>query len=210
MQRNSNDSSAADLKFEEIFVPGYKKVIRVTSDQANLNAIICIHSTVLGPALGGARIYPYETFEEALRDALRLAKSMTYKAAVAGCNLGGGKSVIIADFKKNKTKEMLLAFGHAVDRLQGQYICATDVGCTQADISVIRQVTPYVVGLSDQKSSGNPTPFTAWGTYRGIQSVLKKIYGTDSPENKTIAIQGLGNVGSKLAELLGRSAFDCF
>lgn len=190
------------LELEEIFIPGYEKVIKVSQKEAGLNAIICIHTTVMGPALGGIRIYPYPTFEAALSDVLRLAKGMTYKSAIAQCGWGGGKGVIIADPKKNKTKEMLLSFGHAVDRLQGEYICAEDLGCTPADVSVISQVTPYVVGLPHQKSSGNPSPFTAWGTYRGIQSALKKIFHSESLENRTIAIQGLGSVGCELAKQL--------
>jgi leucine dehydrogenase len=190
------------LELEEIFVPGYEKVIKVSNKEAGLNAIICIHTTTMGPALGGIRIYPYLTFEAALNDVLRLSKGMTYKSAVSECGWGGGKSVIIVDPKKGKTKEMLLAFGRAVDRLQGEYICAEDVGCTPADVLVISQATQYVVGLPHRKSSGNPSPFTAWGTYRGIQSVLKKIYNSDCPGNRTIAIQGLGSVGCELAKFL--------
>lgn len=190
------------LELEEIFVPGFEKVIKVSNKEVGLNAIICIHSTMMGPALGGIRIYPYPNFDAALTDAMRLSNGMTYKSAISDCGWGGGKSVIIADPKKDKTKEMLLAFGQAVDRLQGEYICAEDLGCTPADVLIISQATPYVVGLPHQKSSGNPSPFTAWGTYRGIQSVLKKIYDSESPENRTIAIQGLGSVGSELAKLL--------
>ena len=156
----------------------------------------------MGPALGGIRIYPYATFDAALDDVLRLSKGMTYKSALSESGWGGGKSVIMADPKKNKTKEMLHAFGQAVDRLQGEYICAEDVGCTTDDVFHISHATPYVVGLASAKSSGNPSPFTAWGTYRGIQSVLKKTMGSDSPENRTIAIQGLGSVGYELAKLL--------
>lgn len=190
------------LQMEEIFIPGYEKVIQVSHSESGLKAIICIHSTAMGPALGGIRIYPYATFEEARNDVRRLARGMTYKSAITGCGWGGGKSVIIADSRKSKTREMLLAFGHAVDCLQGEYICAEDLGCTPDDVSVISQVTPYVVGLPHKKSSGNPSPFTAWGTWRGIQSVLKRLHGSDSPEQRTIAIQGLGSVGSALAMLL--------
>lgn len=191
-----------ELELEEIFVPGYEKVIKVTNKKAGLNAIICIHSLNMGPALGGIRIYPYATFDAALNDVLRLSKGMTYKSSVAECGWGGGKSVIIADPKTQKTKELLHAFGAAVNRLQGEYICAEDVGCGPEDVSAISQVTQYVVGLPHKKSSGNPSPFTAWGTYRGIQAVLKKTYGSDSLEGRTIAIQGLGSVGCELAKML--------
>lgn len=190
------------LELEEIIVPGYEKVIKVINNEVGLNAIICIHNTIMGPALGGIRIYPYATFDAALNDVMRLSKGMTYKSAITESGWGGGKSVIIADPKKNKTKEILYAFGQAVDRLQGEYICAEDVGCTPQDVMEISKATPYVVGLPSAKSSGNPSPFTAWGTYRGIQSVLKKTTGSDSPENRTIAIQGMGSVGFELAKLL--------
>lgn len=190
------------LELEEIFVPGYQKVLKVTNKEVGLKGIICIHTTVMGPALGGIRIYPYATFDAALNDVLRLAKGMTYKSAISECGSGGGKSVLIADPKKHKTKEMLHAFGQAIDTFQGEYIGAEDAGCTPEDVSIISEVTPYVVGLLHDKSSGNPSPFTAWGTFRGIQSVLKKTFGSDSPENRIIAIQGLGSVGCELAKIL--------
>jgi leucine dehydrogenase len=192
------------LTFEEVMIPGYEKIIKVTQKDVGLNAIICIHNTTMGPALGGTRIYPYPTFEAALNDVMRLAAGMTYKSALSESGWGGGKSVINLDPKKGKgkTKEVLLAFGHAVQRLQGEYICAEDVGSTPDDMTIISQATPYVVGLPHEKSSGNPSPFTAWGTFRGIQSVVKKLYDTDSLENRTVAIQGLGSVGYQLAHLL--------
>jgi len=198
-----NDTKDERLKFafEELVVPGYEKILKVTQKDIGLNAIICIHSTVLGPALGGTRIYPYPTFEAALNDVMRLARGMTYKSALAECGWGGGKSVINLDPKK-KTKKLLEAFGQAVDRFQGEYICAEDAGSTPEDMVTISQMTPYVVGLPDGKSSGNPAPFTSWGTFRGIQSVLKKLYDSDNVENRTIAIQGLGSVGWDLSRLL--------
>lgn len=190
------------LVLEEIFVEGYEKVYKITEEKSGLKAIICIHNTRLGPALGGTRIYPYSTFEDALTDVKRLAKGMTYKSALAQCSWGGGKSVIIADPKKDNMKPKLAAFGQAVSRLKGAYICAEDVGCTPADILHVSKTTPFVVGLPQEKSSGDPSFFTAWGTFRGIQSVMKKMTGSDSVEDKVVAIQGLGAVGSKLAELL--------
>jgi leucine dehydrogenase len=190
------------LVLEEIFIPGYEKVIRVEHRQAGLIAIICIHNSTLGPALGGTRIYPYASFDAALEDVLRLAKGMTYKSALAESGWGGGKAVIIGNPKKDKTEKLLQAFGLAVDQLKGEFICAEDMGCTPEDMSIIGKVTPYVVGLAHQKSSGNPSPYTAWGTYRGIQSALKKVYGSESVDGRTIAIQGLGSVGYRLAELL--------
>ncbi|MGH8499538.1 MAG: Glu/Leu/Phe/Val dehydrogenase dimerization domain-containing protein, partial [Methylococcales bacterium] len=151
--------------------------------------------------LGGTRIYPYPTFEAALNDAKRLARGMTYKSALAEAGLGGAKSVIICD-PKNKTKEMLIAFAEALNRLGGIYTCAEDSGCSVQDVTLIGEHTPYVVGLAQAKSSGNPSPFTAWGTFRGIQAVLQMLDGSTSLEGKTVAIQGLGSVGALLAELL--------
>jgi leucine dehydrogenase len=190
------------LHFEKIHVKGYERVEKVTDPQAGLTAIIAIHDTTLGPALGGTRIQPYATFEAALEDALRLSKGMTYKSAVAEVGFGGGKSVIIADPKSQKTPELLKAFGAAVEKLGGMYICAEDMGCTSEDVKVIRQATKYVVGLPHEKSSGDPGPFTAWGTFRGIQSVVKRLYNTDSLEGKRVAVQGLGNVGGSLIDYL--------
>lgn len=193
---------AEALELEEVFVPGYEKVLKVSQPEVGLKAIICIHNTLMGPALGGTRIYPYKDFDAALDDALRLAKGMTYKSALAEAGWGGGKSVILADPRKDKTEGMLYAFGQAVDSLQGEYICAEDLGSTPQDVAIISKATPYVVGLMHERSSGNPSPFTAYGNYRGIQSVLKKIYDSDSVENRTIAIQGLGSVGTELAMTL--------
>lgn len=190
------------LEIEEIFVEGYEKVLRIKEAKSGLDAIICIHDSTLGPTLGGTRIYPYATFELALNDVLRLAKGMTYKSALAECGFGGAKSVIIADAAKNKTEAKLLAFGKAVASLAGLYICAEDVGCTTADVATIAKATKYVTGLEHEKSSGNPAYFTAWGVYRGIQASLKKVFGSESVKDKTIAIQGLGNVGGILADIL--------
>ncbi len=190
------------LTLEEIAVSGYEKVVKATDSKSGLQALICLHNTTLGPALGGTRIYPYLSFEAALNDVMRLSKGMTYKSALANTGLGGGKSVIIADPKKDKTKELLFSFGQAVHLLRGAYICAEDSGSTTEDMMLIRQATPYVVGLPHEKSSGDPGIFTTWGTYRGIQSVVKKIDGSDQLQNYTVAIQGLGSVGARLAELL--------
>ncbi len=190
------------LHFERILVKGYEKVVKVTDPRVGLTAIIAIHSTILGPALGGTRIQPYATFEAALEDALRLARGMTFKSAVAEVGFGGGKSVIIADPKKDKTPELLMAFGAAVEKLGGLYICAEDMGCTTDDVKTIRKATKYVVGLPHRYSSGDPGPFTAWGTFRGIQSIVKRAFATDSLEGKKVAVQGLGNVGSPLVDHL--------
>jgi leucine dehydrogenase len=193
---------SSSLQLEQIEVKGYAKVIHATDKQAGLSAIIAIHDLTLGPALGGIRIQPYGTFKAALEDALRLAKGMTYKSAVAEVGYGGGKSVIIADPKTQKTAALLMAFGAAVEQLGGEYICAEDVGCTTEDVKIVRKATKYVVGLPHAKSSGDPGPYTAWGTFRGIQATVKKLFGSDSLEGRTVAVQGLGNVGHNLVEFL--------
>jgi leucine dehydrogenase len=127
---------------------------------------------------------------------------MTHKSAIAETGFGGGKSVIIADPKKDKTEALLLAFGRVVETFKGNYLCAEDAGCTVDDVKIIRRATKYVVGLPNEASSGDPGQFTAWGVFRGIQSAVKKMFGTDSLEGRSVAIQGLGSVGSRLAELL--------
>ena len=195
------ESQKLSLELELIPVKGYEQVIKITEKKSGLTAITALHNLTLGPALGGVRIRPYDSFNEALEDVLRLSKGMTYKSSVAGVGFGGGKSVIIAD-QKQKTPEMLLAFGAAVERLGGSYICAEDVGCTTEDCKIIRRATKYVVGLPQVKSSGDPGPFTAWGVFRGIQSAAFKLFGKDSLEGLRIAIQGLGSVGSHLADYL--------
>lgn len=190
------------LQFEKIPIEGYEQVVKVTDSKAGLSSIIAIHDTTLGPSLGGVRIQPYRSFNDALEDVLRLAKGMTYKSALAEAGFGGGKSVIIADPKTQKTPELLLAFGAAVDKFGGRYIAAEDAGSTVEDVKMIRRATKYLVGLPHAKSSGDPSLFTAWGVYRGIQSVAKKLFGSDALQGRSIAIQGLGSVGSRLAELL--------
>ncbi len=190
------------LQIEKLPIKGYEQVVKVSHPKVGLTAIIAIHDTTLGPALGGIRIQPYETFDAALEDVLRLAKGMTYKSAISDVGFGGGKSVIIADPKKDKTPELLMAFGAAVESLGGQYICAEDVGCSTEDVKIVRKATKYVVGLPHEKSSGDPGPFTAWGTFRGIQASVKKLFGSDSLEGKIVAVQGLGNVGAVLCDYL--------
>lgn len=191
------------LTMEEIDVPGYHKVVRAVDKSRGLDAIIAIHDLRLSrSALGGTRIRKYESFSDALTDALRLAKGMTHKSAAVQAGWGGGKSVINADPRRDKNDALLTAFAEAVNRLEGMYICAEDAGCTPQDVAVMAETTPYVVGLPHEKSSGNPSPFTAWGVFRGIQAVIHELFGTDSVEGKTVAIQGLGSVGARLAELL--------
>lgn len=190
------------LEIIEIPVPGYEKVIEIIDRKAKLHGFIALHNLALGPALGGARIYPYPTREAALEDALRLAKGMTYKSALAEDGLGGGKSVIIADPHTDKTEALLLAFAEAVDSLKGKYITAEDVGSGPEDILIMRRRTPYVSALPTDISSGDPSRFTAWGVFKGMEAVAQKLWHSRSLKGKKVAIQGLGHVGSKLAEIL--------
>jgi len=190
------------LKQEEIEVADYEKVVKFTDSDSGLVAIIAIHSTALGPGLGGTRIYPYEKFDDALTDVLRLSKGMTYKAAMALVGLGGAKSVIIADPKTQKTPALLHAFAEAVNTFEGRYVCAEDVGCSPDDINIIIEKTKYACGVHNLRGSGNPSAYTAWGTFLGIKSVFKHLDGTDSLQGKAIAVQGLGSVGKRLIDLL--------
>lgn len=190
------------LKFREIPVKGYERVVEISNKEAGLHGIIAIHNTHLGPACGGIRAYPYASFNDALTDVLRLSKGMTYKAAVSHSGTGGGKSVIILDKKHPKTKELLLAFGEALNSFKGQYIAGEDMGITVNDLLVMRNVTPYVAGLAIPGSSGDPSRFTARGGLRGIQAVAQHLWGSPSLRGKKIAIQGLGSVGMKLLQHL--------
>ncbi|PGS56162.1 branched-chain amino acid dehydrogenase [Bacillus sp. AFS041924] len=181
----------------------YEQVVFCQDKESGLKAIIAIHDTTLGPALGGTRMWTYDTEEAAIEDALRLAKGMTYKNAAAGLNLGGGKTVIIGDPRKDKNEAMFRAFGRYIQGLNGRYITAEDVGTTVADMDLIHEETDYVTGISPSfGSSGNPSPVTAFGVYRGMKAAAKEAFGTDSLEGKKIAIQGVGNVAYSLCEYL--------
>lgn len=181
----------------------YEQVVFCQDKQSGLKAIIAIHDTTLGPALGGTRMWTYESEAAAIEDALRLAKGMTYKNAAAGLNLGGGKTVIIGDPRKDKSEELFRAFGRYIQGLNGRYITAEDVGTTVADMDMIHEETDYVTGISPAfGSSGNPSPVTAYGVYRGMKAAAKAAFGSDSLEGKVVAIQGVGNVAWTLCEYL--------
>ncbi len=181
----------------------YEQLVFCQDKQSGLKAIIAIHDTTLGPALGGTRMWTYESEEAAIEDALRLAKGMTYKNAAAGLNLGGGKTVIIGDPRKDKSEELFRAFGRYIQGLNGRYITAEDVGTTVADMDLIHEETDYVTGISPAfGSSGNPSPVTAYGVYRGMKAAAKEAFGNDSLEGKVIAVQGVGNVAYNLCRHL--------
>lgn len=181
----------------------YEQLVFCQDKQSGLKAIIAIHDTTLGPALGGTRMWTYESEEAAIEDALRLARGMTYKNAAAGLNLGGGKTVIIGDPRKDKNEEMFRAFGRYIQGLNGRYITAEDVGTTVEDMDIIHDETDFVTGISPAfGSSGNPSPVTAYGVYKGMKAAAKAAFGTDSLEGKTVAVQGVGNVAYNLCRHL--------
>jgi leucine dehydrogenase len=168
--------------------------------ETGYRGVIAIHSTVLGPALGGTRFWHYKKYHEALMDVLRLSRGMTHKAAVAGLKLGGGKSVIIGDNKTPDREGIFRSHGRHVDSLAGRYITAEDVGTSTGDMDYVRRETQHVVGLAD--ASGDPSPVTALGTYRGMQACAHVAYGSDSLAGKTVSVQGCGHVGYHLCKLL--------
>ncbi|MBO0586391.1 amino acid dehydrogenase [Sporosarcina sp. E16_8] len=181
----------------------YEQLVICQDKASGLKAIIAIHDTTLGPALGGTRMWTYASEEEAIEDALRLARGMTYKNAAAGLNLGGGKTVIIGNPKTDKNDEMFRAFGRYIEGLNGRYITAEDVGTTEADMDLINLETDYVTGTSaGSGSSGNPSPVTAYGIYHGMKAAAKEAFGDDSLAGKTVAVQGVGNVAYALCEYL--------
>ncbi|HEX2051178.1 MAG TPA: Glu/Leu/Phe/Val dehydrogenase [Actinomycetota bacterium] len=189
--------------FEHINGDGYEQVVFCSDDQSGLRAIIAIHSTALGPALGGTRFFPYATEDEALVDVLRLAKGMTYKAAAAGLDLGGGKAVIIGDPRRIKTEELLRAYGRFVETLGGRYITAEDVGTALEDMDVVRRESRWVTGCSKTYGgSGDPSPVTAWGVLQGIKATVLERFGSPELAGRTVAIQGVGKVGHALCGYL--------
>jgi leucine dehydrogenase len=189
--------------FSEMMSYHHEQVVFGYDPEAGLRAIIAIHDTSLGPALGGTRMWPYRSEAEALNDVLRLSRGMTAKAAVAGLNLGGGKGVIIGDASADKNEILFRAYGRLVQGLHGRFITAEDVGTEVRDMEWVRAETPYVVGTPRVLGgSGDPSPFTARGVYYGMQACIEEVFGTSSLDGMRIAIQGLGHVGMHLAELL--------
>jgi leucine dehydrogenase len=179
---------------------GAEQVVLAADAQTGLRAIVAIHSTVLGPGLGGTRFRSYASEAEALTDVLRLARGMTYKHAACGNDLGGGKAVIIGDPATIRSDELVAAYAQFVDRIGGRYLTAEDVGTTQADMDLIRTITPYVTGVSEELGgSGDPSPATAWGVLHAMYAVAGRLWGDDALSGRHIAISGVGKVGHSLA-----------
>jgi leucine dehydrogenase len=191
------------MEITDIQVEGYEKVVRCRDDRTDLHALIAVHNTALGPALGGMRMLPYASEDEALFDVLRLSKGMTYKSAVAEVGLGGGKSVIIGDPKSLKSPALFRAMGRFIDSLGGLYITAEDMNIGIGDLEIVKEATPWVAGLSRESgSSGNPSPYTARGCMVGMRAVLEELYGKSEFAGRTVLIQGVGAVGGALAVML--------
>jgi leucine dehydrogenase len=200
-----------DPVFGQVSFDNHEQIVFCQDKDTGLKAIIGIHNTVLGPALGGTRMWNYANEWEALNDVLRLSRGMTYKSAISGLNLGGGKAVIIGDAKKDKTPEMMLRFGQFIDSLSGKYITAEDVGTTTADMDLIRTVTPHVTGISESKGgSGNPSPVTAYGVYMGMKAAAKYKFGSDKLDGKKVLVQGIGHVGETLVDYLVKEGAQVF
>jgi leucine dehydrogenase len=190
---------------------GHERVLFAHDPESGLKAIIAVHDTALGPACGGCRMWPYANGDEALRDVLRLSRGMSFKNAMAGLPLGGGKSVIIGDSRTAKTPALMRAFGDAVESLGGRYVAAEDVGISTADVQIMAERTRHVAGLpagaggsaADHDSGyGDPSPFTAYGVYLGIRAAVRHRLGSDTLKGVRVAVQGVGNVGSHLVARL--------
>lgn len=181
----------------------HEEVVFFQDASVGLKAIVAIHDTTLGPALGGTRMWNYASEEEALRDALRLSRGMTYKAAAAGLNLGGGKAVLLGDPKKDKSELLFRTYGRFINSLNGRYITAEDMGTDVNDMEYVFMETDYVVGIeTSQGGSGNPAPFTSLGVFQGMKVCLRKVFGDENFKGRTVAVQGVGQVGSHLIRRL--------
>jgi leucine dehydrogenase len=197
--------------FESLVDGEHEQVVFWSDKVAHLRSIIAIHDTTLGPAIGGVRMFPYKSEDEALKDVLLLSKSMTYKAAAAGINLGGGQGVIIGDPNKDKNELTLRSFGRFVESLKGRYITAEDVGTTVEDMEIVKYETRWVTGLSRALGGGgDPGPVTAIGIVYGLFACVEKLSGKKSLEGISVVIQGLGNVGFNLADKLSKEKCKLF
>ncbi|WP_027420199.1 Glu/Leu/Phe/Val dehydrogenase dimerization domain-containing protein [Crocinitomix catalasitica] len=186
----------------------HEQLLFCNDNATGLKAIIAVHNTVLGPALGGTRMWQYNNEVEALNDVLRLSRGMTYKNAISGLNLGGGKAVIIGDSRKHKSEALFRRFGKFVESLGGKYITAEDVGISPQDMTWVNMETDHVVGLPGK--SGDPSPVTAYGVYMGMKAAAKAQFGSDSLTNKKVAVQGVGHVGEYLVSHLAREGAEIF
>ncbi len=199
LEEGTKDSSV----FTQVMQNDHEQVVFCYDKASGLKAIIAIHNTVLGPAAGGTRMWAYQNEADALNDVLRLSRGMTFKNAVAGLNIGGGKAVIIGDARKHKSELLFRTFGKFIENLNGKYITAEDVGIGTQDIEYVAMETNYVAGKPEMMGgSGDPSPVTAFGVYMGMKAAAKKVYGSDSLSGKKIVVQGVGHVGQYLVSHL--------
>ncbi|MBA64918.1 MAG: leucine dehydrogenase [Candidatus Marinimicrobia bacterium] len=197
--------------FKQMESKEHEELVFCHDQETGLKAIIAVHDTTIGPALGGCRMWNYETEEDALKDVLRLSRGMSYKAAIAGLNLGGGKAVIIGNSKKQKNELLFRSFGRFVQGLAGRYITAEDVGTSVKDMEWVRMETRYVTGISRALGgSGDPSPVTALGTCSGMKATVKKHLGKDTLFGLNIGIQGVGHVGYHLCNFLKKEGANLF
>lgn len=208
---NEIEKPATESLFEQVEKMGHEQVVFCNDEATGLKAIIGIHNTVLGPALGGTRMWNYTSEQEAVTDVLRLSRGMTYKAAISGLNLGGGKAVIIGDADKLKNEALMRRFGRFVDSLGGRYITAEDVNMKTKDMEYVHMETDHVTGIPESMGgSGDPSPVTAYGVYVGVKASTKKVFGSDSLAGKKVAVQGVGQVGMFLTERLVKEGAEVF
>ena len=203
-----NTDSTENAVIAQMQNMGHEQILFCNDSATGLKAIIAVHNTVLGPALGGTRMWSYQNEAEALNDVLRLSKGMTYKNAISGLNLGGGKAVIIGNSRTDKTEALFRRFGKFVNSLGGKYITAEDVGISPIDMNWVNMETNHVVGLPGK--SGDPSPLTALGVYVGMKACAKIQFGSDSLKGKKVAVQGVGHVGEYLVKYLSDEGADIF
>lgn len=197
--------------FDSLQKRGHEQVSFFSDESSGLRAIVAIHDTTLGPSLGGCRMLDYEREEAALMDVLRLSKAMTYKAAIAGLNLGGGKAVIIGNSKRDKNEMLFRAFGRFIQGLGGRYITAEDVGTTSEDMEIVRMETHFVTGFArDLGGGGDPSPVTAKGVFHGMEACVKHKLNKNSLSGMSVAVQGLGHVGMELVKLLSAAGLEIY
>lgn len=196
---------------ERLSSSNHKKLVFCNDNQTGLKAIIAIHDTTLGSALGSVRMWNYDSEADAIEDVLRLSKAMTYKASIAGLNIGGGAAVIIGDPRRQKTEALMRSFGRYVKNLNGEFIAGEDVGTNAKDMEYIGMETEHVTGVPESLGgASNPAKYSAQGVYHGIKASVKEVFGTDELAGKTVVVQGLGNVGENLVRLLRNDNVEVF
>ncbi|MFM9007038.1 MAG: Glu/Leu/Phe/Val family dehydrogenase [Bacteroidota bacterium] len=210
-EKKAEMPAVASSVFESLSSSLHEQVVFCNDPETGLKAIIAIHNTVLGPSLGGTRMWSYASEAEALHDVLRLSRGMTYKAAISGLNLGGGKAVIIGDSRKDKTEALFRKFGRFVNNLNGKYITAEDVGTSTRDMEFVAMETKHVTGLPESMGGGgDPSPVTAYGVYMGMKASARFAWGNDALHGKKVMVQGVGHVGENLVKHLTEEGAQVF